>query len=94
MSHQKVISDQKWGSFMITQLRIENLYHAVEENKSNLESYELYESILGRWKEGNYKLVDNDHNDTWKLQGGWHSRAVGIATEVQETDYILSKIGL
>ncbi|MCM3180311.1 DUF6241 domain-containing protein [Cytobacillus horneckiae] len=94
MSHQKVIADQKEGSIMITQERIETLIRMVEENKNGYETADQYLSILNRWKEGNFNLVDNDHNEMWRLQERWEGRATGIASEEQEKDYLVKMFGV
>lgn len=94
MSHQKVIADQKEGSIMITQERIETLIKMVEENKNGYETADQYLSILTRWKEENFNLVDNDHNEIWRLQERWEGRATGIASEEQEKDYLVKMFGV
>jgi Family of unknown function (DUF6241) len=89
MTHQKVISDTKEGSILMTQDRIEKLILMLEENEAAFEYSDQYMKILQRWSDGNFSLVDNDHNEVWRLQGTKTTGlATGIASKEQEQDYI------
>ncbi|MGE8035589.1 hypothetical protein B1B04_13685 [Lysinibacillus sp. KCTC 33748] len=89
MSHQKIIADEKESSIMITPKRIELLLQMVEENKDGYEHSNKYLDILNRWKQGDFKSVDKDHNDMWFIQGTKEGGiATGISTKEQEKDYI------
>lgn len=89
MSHQKIIADEKESSIMITPKRIELLLQMVEENKDGYEHSDKYLDILNRWKQGDFKSVDKDHNDMWFIQGTKEGGiATGISTKEQEKDYI------
>ncbi|WP_374965722.1 DUF6241 domain-containing protein [Lysinibacillus sp. RS5] len=95
MSHQKIIADEKESSIMITTKRIETLLQIVEENKDGYEHSEKYLDILNRWKQGDFKSVDKDHNDMWFIQGTKEGGiATGIATIEQEKDYIFQVFGI
>ena len=90
MAHQKIIADVKERSIMITPKRIENLKQVIEENKDMYEHAEQYLEVLNRWGNGDFSMVDYDHNVVMYLQ---HSKdmegiAKGIASKEQEIDYI------
>lgn len=87
MSHQKVIADQKWGSIMVTQERIETLSQVIEGKKDDLENYDLYRDILDRWMKGDFSQADDDHNAVWELQGGSIGYATGITSKEQENTF-------
>ncbi|MFJ8104073.1 DUF6241 domain-containing protein [Lysinibacillus sp. NPDC096212] len=95
MSHQKIIADEKESSIMITPERIETLLQMVEENKDGYEHSDKYLDILNRWKQGDFKMVDKDHNDMWFIQGTKEGGiTTGIATKEQEKDYIFQVFGI
>ncbi|MFT9818253.1 DUF6241 domain-containing protein [Lysinibacillus sp. NPDC056185] len=95
MSHQKIIADEKESSIMITPERIETLLQMVEENKDGYEHSDKYLDILNRWKQGDFKMVDKDHNDMWFIQGTKEGGiSTGIATKEQEKDYIFQVFGI
>lgn len=95
MAHQKVIADEKESSIMIIPKRINALLQIVEENADSYEHSDKYLDILGRWKEGNFNTVDNDHNVVMEIQGTKFigGKARGIATKEQEIHYILFVFG-
>lgn len=90
MSHQKVQAEKKWGFYGLIPERVEWLLKGVEK-ASGLNHDELYESILTKWKKGDFSAVDKDHNDIWELQGGTVGKATGIMSEEEEKAYIESK---
>ena len=95
MSHQKIIADEKKSSIMITPESIDTLLQMVEENKAKYEHSDKYLDILNRWKQGDFKSVDKDHNDMWHIQGTKEGGlAIGIATKEQEQDYIFQVFGI
>ncbi|WP_277815948.1 DUF6241 domain-containing protein [Lysinibacillus sp. FJAT-14222] len=95
MSHQKIIADEKESSILITPERIETLLQMVEENKDGYEHSDKYLDILNRWKQGDFKSVDKDHNDMWFIQGTKEGGiATGITTKEQEKDYIFQVFGI
>ncbi|AMQ06714.1 DUF6241 domain-containing protein [Sporosarcina psychrophila] len=90
MAHQKIIADEKEGSIMITPERIDTLKQLVEENKGKYEHADAYLEVLNRWGNGDFSMVDYDHNLVMYLQ---HSKlsdgiAKGIASKEQEIHYI------
>ncbi|WP_197144391.1 DUF6241 domain-containing protein [Lysinibacillus sphaericus] len=95
MSHQKIIADEKESSIMITPERIETILQMVEENKDGYEHSDQYLDILNRWKQGDFKSVDKDHNVMWFTQGTKEGGiATGISTKEQEKDYIFQVFGI
>ena len=91
MTHQKIVADEKEGSIMITPERIDTLIQMVEENKNKFEHAETYLEILNRWKQGDFSLVDYEHNKIMFIQGtkSTDGLALGIASKEQEKNYIL-----
>lgn len=90
MSHQKVIAEDKWGFYEITDDRIAWLLTALENEKvkENVEHLETYQEILVRWSEDDFSEVDKDHNAVWRLQGGNVGIATGILSKEAEEKYI------
>lgn len=86
MTHQKIKASQKWGAVEMTEFRIRELITIVEESNFKQKSYLL--TILNRWLEGDFSMVDRDHNGLWDLQGGTVGKATGILTPEEEQTYI------
>ncbi len=86
MAHQKVKADQKWGYIFITQERIESLIEIVKS--SNLNQKNAYIDILERWKQGEYKKVDADHNTIWKLQSGNLGEGKGVMSQEEQKELV------
>ncbi|WPK11154.1 DUF6241 domain-containing protein [Lysinibacillus louembei] len=90
MAHQKVIAESKEGSIMMTVKRIDTLLQMVEQNKAHYVHHEAYLNILTRWQQGDFSMVDADHNVLMDLQGSKapEGLATGIASKEQEVHYI------
>ncbi|MFG6149258.1 DUF6241 domain-containing protein [Halobacillus sp. B23F22_1] len=88
MSHQKVVANDKWGFYKITEERINWLSSAL--NEAELSHKSVYEQILNKWSQGDFSSVDEDHNKMWSLQGGNVGKATGILSESEEEEYINS----
>lgn len=86
MSHQKVIADEKWLHYEMTDERILFLSNAVENGQ--YEHEEVMMDILTRWKKGDFSQADEDHNAIWSIQGGTIGKATGIMSEEQEQQYL------
>ncbi|WP_410982535.1 PRK06770 family protein [Bacillus cereus] len=86
MAHQKVKADQKWGYIFITQERIESLIEIVKNG--NLNQKKAYIDILERWKQGEYKKVDADHNTIWKLQSGNLGEGKGVMSQDEQKELV------
>lgn len=95
MAHQKIIANEKESSIMITPKRIDTLLRMVEENEGMYEHGDKYLDILRRWRQGDFAMVDVDHNVMMQVQNNnsLNGRAEGIATEEQEIHYIAQVFG-
>lgn len=89
MAHQKVKASEKWGFYLITEERIQWLLDGLEV--ADLKHDDLYRDILGRWAEGDFSSVDQDHNRIWDLQNGTIGKATGILSPEEEQAYIKSQ---
>jgi hypothetical protein len=88
MSHQKVLSDKKWGSLPLTTERVKRLIQVVEANRKEYEYADLYLDILRAWEKGNFDHVVMNHNAIWSLQGGTVGKAYGVASPEEEIKFI------
>ncbi|HZH58749.1 MAG TPA: DUF6241 domain-containing protein [Metabacillus sp.] len=86
MSHQKVIADEKWLHYEMTNERILFLITVIENGQ--YEHEEVVLDILNRWKEGDFSQADKDHNAIWSIQGGTIGKATGVMSAEQEQQYI------
>ncbi|MGG4409427.1 DUF6241 domain-containing protein [Niallia taxi] len=86
MTHQKVIASEKWGAVEMTEDRVNELYAIVEGSDFYKKDFIL--SILDKWKVGDFKTIDEDHNAIWNTQEGNVGKARGLMTEEQEKEYI------
>ncbi|MEK3765634.1 DUF6241 domain-containing protein [Solibacillus sp. FSL K6-4121] len=95
MAHQKIIANEKESSIMITPKRIDTLLRMVEENEDVYEHGDKYLDILKRWRQGDFAMVDVDHNVMMQVQNNnsLNGRAEGIATKEQEIHYIAQVFG-
>lgn len=87
MTHQKIIAEEKWGYYEITEERIEWLLKGVKL-ADDLENRDVYNRILTKWEIGDFSEVDKDHNTIWEMQGGTVGKATGIMTKEQEVEYV------
>ncbi|MFD0050679.1 DUF6241 domain-containing protein [Actinomycetes bacterium NPDC127524] len=88
MSHQKVISDEKWGFVPMTHQRINRLIKVVHINKNKYKHEDVYLDILNRWKGNDFSKADEDHNAIWELQNGNVGEANGVMTPKEEKVFI------
>lgn len=88
MSHQKVLSEQKWGALPLTPERVKRLIQVVEQNSGEYEHEDLYLEILYEWEKGFFVNVVYAHNAIWGLQEGTVGRAYGNASPEEELEYI------
>jgi Family of unknown function (DUF6241) len=86
MSHQKVVAEEKWIHYEMTNERIQFLISIVENG--NYKNGELFMDILQRWAEGDFQRADKDHNKIWSLQGGNVGEATGVMTSEEEQQYL------
>jgi len=88
MSHQKVISNKKWGALPLTAERVKRLIQVVEANQKDYENGDLYLNILRNWDKRNFDNVVIAHNSIWSLQGGTIGKANRAASPEEEMDFI------
>ncbi|MEQ2468014.1 DUF6241 domain-containing protein [Niallia sp. CLA-SR-H024] len=86
MTHQKVRADEKWGAVQMTAERIDMLYNIVKY--STYENKDTLLGILSKWKAGDFRTADEDHNALWRLQDGTIGKATGILSEEEEQEFI------
>lgn len=86
MSHQKVIADEKWIHYQMTNERIQFLISVIEAG--SYENSDLLLEILNRWKEADFTKADKDHNAIWQLQGGTIGKATGVMSNEEEKRYL------
>ncbi|CAI9391520.1 DUF6241 domain-containing protein [Niallia sp. Sow4_A1] len=86
MTHQKVRADQKWGAVEMTEERIDMLNDIVKN--STYHNKDALLKILSKWKEGDFRTADEDHNALWSLQDGNIGKATGILSEEEEQEFI------
>ncbi|MCP3762890.1 DUF6241 domain-containing protein [Domibacillus sp. A3M-37] len=88
MSHQKVKADEKRGALQITPERIDRLMEVVFANQDTYRNADVYLSILNRWKAGDFRNADQDHNTVWQLLDGEVGKATGVLAPYEEEKYI------
>ncbi|MBT2730553.1 PRK06770 family protein [Bacillus sp. ISL-75] len=88
MSHQKVRAEQKWGALPMTAHTIRQVHEVV--TLSSFEHKSQLLDILNKWKNGDFKSADADHNYLWGLQGGSEGKAYGLLSPTEEQNYFES----
>lgn len=88
MSHQKVASNLKWGTYQITQERVNRLLEVAKLNRENYKEGRAYVDILTRWSQGDFSTAVLDHNFIWSLQGGNIGEATRLLTSIEEQKFI------
>lgn len=86
MTHQKVISEDKWGSVEMNSENINEVYEIVKDSDFSLKRHLL--RIVSGWKEGSFENVDQDHNFFWEYQGGTVGKATGVLNSDEEAEFI------
>lgn len=86
MSHQKVIAEEKWIYYEMTNERIQFLLQVVKNG--NYENSDDYLDILNRWAKEDFSDADKDHNRIWNLQGGTVGKATGVMSPKEEQEYL------
>jgi uncharacterized protein YxeA len=86
MTHQKVKASEKWGAIPMTDETINEVLNIV--TSSDYPHKEDLLSILDKWKNGQFKNVDSDHNYFWNYQGGTIGKAKGTLTSKEEEEFI------
>lgn len=86
MTHQKVISDDKWGAVQMTPSNIDEVIAVVEAN--DFENEDSLLNILKKWKREDFDAVVQGHNYFWELQNGTIGKAYGKLSEEEEAKFI------
>ena len=86
MTHQKIIASEKWGLIRMNEESIAKAKQILQDSDFN--SKEDLLEIIGRWENGQFDQVDDDHNYIWNLQGGSIGRATGVLSVQQEQEFI------
>lgn len=91
MSHQKVKAKEKWGAIPLTQNTANAVYDIV--NNSDFKHKDQLLEIAGRWKNGDFSSIVQDHNYFWELQGGTVGKAYGELSKTEEESFVLNNFG-
>jgi hypothetical protein len=87
MTHQKVVSEEKWYNLEMTTENINVLYEFINDSEVIDYKSELLK-IVGNWKEGNFDNIVEEHNFLWGEQNGNVGKATGVLTPEQEAEFI------
>lgn len=91
MSHQKVKAKEKWGAIPLTQNTANTVYDIVKN--SDFKHKDQLLDIAGRWKNGDFSSIVQDHNYFWDLQGGTIGKAYGELSKAEEETFVLNNFG-
>jgi hypothetical protein len=86
MTHQKVRAEEKRGAIPMSDDTIQQVYDVVTVN--NFDNKVSLLRILDKWKNGNFKNIDENHNYFWSLQGGEVGEAYGKLSPTEEAEFI------
>ncbi|MCM2532162.1 DUF6241 domain-containing protein [Neobacillus pocheonensis] len=85
MSHEKVRAVQKWGALPMSIDTIRQVEGVVTVSKFEHKAQLL--AIINKWKSGDFKSADADHNFLWELEGGSEGKAFGLLSPAEEQAY-------
>ncbi len=91
MTHQKVVAEDKWGIYQISEERIDNMLEVLDKVKGTPEEYkyqDFYSEALTEWDKGNFNNAVDVHNYIWNLNGGTIGKAERLMTTEEEQAYI------
>lgn len=88
MTHQKVISEEKWYNLEMTPENINAVYDFIKESDIGFTLKRNLLKISGNWKEGNFDNIVEDHNYLWGAQNGNVGKATGVLTPEQEAEFV------
>ncbi|WP_226657614.1 DUF6241 domain-containing protein [Guptibacillus hwajinpoensis] len=91
MTHQKVIAEDKWGIYQISEERIDNMLEVLDKVEGTAEEYkyqDFYTEALIEWDNGNFNNAVDVHNHIWNLNGGTIGKAERLMTTEEEQAYI------
>lgn len=86
MTHQKIEASDKWGAERMDQVTIEEVLKKIGE--SNYPNKWTLREIAERWEDGDFSMVDKDHNQFWEMQSGNIGKAKGILSPAEEQKFI------
>lgn len=86
MSHQKVRAEKKWGAVPMAADTIDQVYNVVLNSTYPHKDQLL--SIITKWKGGDFRTADADHNYLWSVQGGTEGKAFGVLSPDEEQSYV------
>lgn len=86
MTHQKVYATPKWGVLEITEERLIEMLHVLNESRYDHKAF--YLETLEMWLEGDFSNAVDVHNHIWKLQDGTIGRAERLLDPDEEAEYI------
>ena len=81
MSHNVVVADKKWGHVPLTEERVNWLLIVVAEGRYKEEYRVELQGIAKRWKAGNFRQADHDHNLVWSRLNGTVGKATGVSLD-------------
>ncbi|PAL05751.1 DUF6241 domain-containing protein [Peribacillus simplex] len=87
MTHQKVVSKEKWYNLEMNSENINALYNFIDDSEIIDYKSELLR-IVGKWKEGNFDDIVEEHNYLWGEQNGNVGKATGVLTPEEEAQFV------
>ncbi|PRS26900.1 hypothetical protein C6W19_24195 [Bacillus sp. RJGP41] len=87
MTHQKVVSEEKWYNLEMNSENINALYNFIDDSEIIDYKSELLR-IVGKWKEGNFDDIVEEHNYLWGEQNGNVGKATGVLTPEEEAQFV------
>lgn len=88
MTHQKVISEEKWYNLEMAPKNINAVYEFIKDSDIGFTLKRELLKIAGNWKEGNFDNIVEDHNYLWGAQSGNVGKATGVLTPEQEAEFV------
>ena len=88
MTHQKVISEEKWYNLEMAPENISAVYEFIKDSDIGFTLKRELLKIAGNWKEGNFDNIVEDHNYLWGAQNGNVGKATGVLTPEQEAEFV------
>ncbi|MEV5112953.1 DUF6241 domain-containing protein [Peribacillus frigoritolerans] len=86
MTHQKVRSQDKWGSIPMSPKIIEEVYKIVDS--SDFQHRDRLLSIAARWRDFDFSTIVQDHNFFWEDKAGTVGKAHGTLSRAEEVEFI------
>ncbi|HET7628632.1 MAG TPA: DUF6241 domain-containing protein [Bacillales bacterium] len=93
MTHQKVVSSEKWGAVPMTLENVKAMIAIVRKRKESLEHYAFYRKMLNSWERGDFSQAVDQHNLLWKWEDGTVGRATRLMSPAEEKQFVRSRFG-